>query len=252
MNHFIDGVDFPTTTFNDLVAPAFGLGNVDPGDGTSHGVTAFARRPFSQPLQVGDVFSAEFDSPAAYVDLQPDDSNAGYPFAIIRFLVDGEKTLEIEAGSSSEFGDFPWRLDDANGNNADYGAAAGVAPISPTATSDGSSFSLAITGPDTGRLIFDGVPLDVQFISGVPTAVSFILFDNDAEAAPLAGDFDDSETVDGADLAQWKDDFAMNADSDADGDGDSDGNDFLLWQRNLGGTPAANRGARLLLRQFED
>nr|MBA3481667.1 PEP-CTERM sorting domain-containing protein [Pirellulales bacterium] len=38
-------------------------------------------------------------------------------------------------------------------------------------------------------------------------------------------------------LAQWRGDFGA-AGSDADADGDSDGNDFLIWQRNLGaGTP---------------
>ena len=31
LNHFIDGVDFPTTVYNDLGAPAFGLGNCNPG-----------------------------------------------------------------------------------------------------------------------------------------------------------------------------------------------------------------------------
>src|SRR5262245_15016848 len=31
LNHFIDGVDFPTTIYNNLGAPAFGLGNCNPG-----------------------------------------------------------------------------------------------------------------------------------------------------------------------------------------------------------------------------
>ncbi|MBA3482528.1 MAG: autotransporter-associated beta strand repeat-containing protein [Pirellulales bacterium] len=57
------------------------------------------------------------------------------------------------------------------------------------------------------------------------------------EAAPIPGDFDGNGFVDGADLAQWRGDFRA-AGSDADADGDSDGNDFLIWQRNLGaGTP---------------
>jgi len=58
--------------------------------------------------------------------------------------------------------------------------------------------------------------------------------------AQFTADFNDDGKVDGADLAKWKGDFAMNANSDADGDGDSDGNDFLIWQRQLGsGVPAA-------------
>ncbi len=55
----------------------------------------------------------------------------------------------------------------------------------------------------------------------------------------VPGDFDTDGDVDGADLNEWRFDYALNADSDADGDGDSDGADFLAWQRNLGaGLPA--------------
>ncbi len=51
---------------------------------------------------------------------------------------------------------------------------------------------------------------------------------------PVAGDFDGNRVVDGADLAKWRSDFGLNPNSDADNDGDSDGNDFLIWQRQLG------------------
>jgi hypothetical protein len=52
------------------------------------------------------------------------------------------------------------------------------------------------------------------------------------ESSP--GDFNGDHTVDGADLAQWQGDFALNGDSDADADNDSDGADFLQWQQQLG------------------
>jgi hypothetical protein len=70
-------------------------------------------------------------------------------------------------------------------------------------------------------------------------ALVFTLFDNlvVTDLPPVGGvpgDFDDSGTVNAADLAQWRDDFGVNGDSDADGDGDSDGADFLVWQKNLG------------------
>jgi hypothetical protein len=59
----------------------------------------------------------------------------------------------------------------------------------------------------------------------------------------IPGDFDGNGTVNGADLTQWRGDFGpANDDSDADADGDSDGNDFLIWQRNVGqgaATPTA-------------
>ena len=56
LTHFIDGVDFPTTSYNDLGAPAFGLGN---SPGGFSGFTTVASRPFTTPMVVGwpDVFS---------------------------------------------------------------------------------------------------------------------------------------------------------------------------------------------------
>jgi len=66
---------------------------------------------------------------------------------------------------------------------------------------------------------------------------------NDIIGAPLPGDFDDNDIVNGADLAQWRGDFGVNAESDADGDDDSDGNDFLIWQRNLGAAAATGAAA---------
>jgi fibronectin-binding autotransporter adhesin len=60
----------------------------------------------------------------------------------------------------------------------------------------------------------------------------------------LPGDFDNSGTVDAADLAVWRTAAGganpwRNATGDTDGDGDSDGNDFLIWQRYLGATNPA-------------
>lgn len=55
--------------------------------------------------------------------------------------------------------------------------------------------------------------------------------------AGLPANFNSTGGVDGADLAQWEGDFGVNADSDADFDLDSDGNDFLLWQKQLGQSP---------------
>lgn len=61
----------------------------------------------------------------------------------------------------------------------------------------------------------------------------------------IAGDFNNDGSVNGDDLAIWKEHFgasvdAAAADGDADGDQDVDGEDFLVWQRNLtGGAVAA-------------
>jgi autotransporter-associated beta strand protein len=52
--------------------------------------------------------------------------------------------------------------------------------------------------------------------------------------ANLAADFDDNGVVDHADLSVWRNTQGVNASGDADGDGDTDGNDFLVWQQQLG------------------
>ena len=52
--------------------------------------------------------------------------------------------------------------------------------------------------------------------------------------AGAAGDFNNSGTVDPADLPIWESSYAVDAGADADNDADSDGNDYLIWQRNLG------------------
>jgi hypothetical protein len=65
-----------------------------------------------------------------------------------------------------------------------------------------------------------------------------------AGGTSIPGDFNGVDGVTGADLAKWQGDFLLNGESDADGDGDSDGNDFLIWQRNLGmGTVVAAASA---------
>jgi hypothetical protein len=156
LNHFIDGVDFPTTTFNNLGAPAFGLGN----ENFAVFDTAVATRPFAEPLAVGDIFSAEFDSPAEYDDY----TMTGFPFAIIGFRdAAGNEAFNIEAGSSVPFGDFNWRYDDLNVTNGDFGVDAGSTSIAPTDTSDGSTFSLEVLSPITGHFTFDGKSLNITF-----------------------------------------------------------------------------------------
>jgi hypothetical protein len=231
LNHFIDGVDFPTTFYNDLGAPAFGLGNIAK---QFFFVTASASRAFASPLAVGDTVSVDIDTPAHYDDYYDDVGGGGFPFVGIFFNDSaGVGTFGVEAGSSDTFGDFPWRFTDATRTNEDFGMAAGGAPIAPTATSDGSTFSLTILSATTGRATLDGVSLDIGFEAGIPASIGFFLFDNNAEFAP-SGDFDDSTVVDTADYNQWKTAFGTGPEGDADGDDDSDGADFLLWQRTFG------------------
>ncbi len=53
----------------------------------------------------------------------------------------------------------------------------------------------------------------------------------------LEADFNQSGTVDSADLAIWQAAYGVNAGGDTNSDGDTDGDDFLLWQRQVGTFP---------------
>jgi hypothetical protein len=57
-----------------------------------------------------------------------------------------------------------------------------------------------------------------------------------------SADFNHSGTVNGTDLATLKSSYGTNGGGDADGDGDTDGNDFLVWQRQVGSVPTAADG----------
>jgi hypothetical protein len=69
----------------------------------------------------------------------------------------------------------------------------------------------------------------------------------DQPAASIPGDFNNSQTVDGADLTLWRQQFGQTTSVTADGDadGDADGNDYLIWQRNVGATPALGAAAAI-------
>jgi autotransporter-associated beta strand protein len=168
LNHFIDGVDFPHSTYNNLGGPAFGLTNFD-----GLFATTTATRPFATPMSVGDTLSVKFDTPATYNT--SGSANDVYPFVIIT-LTDalGQKTFDIEAGKNAAFGEFPWSYDDATGTDVDTG-------IDPDATSDGSALRFQLTGPTTGVLAFDfGGPdqqvIPISLLNGPPSKISFTLY----------------------------------------------------------------------------
>jgi ELWxxDGT repeat protein len=62
--------------------------------------------------------------------------------------------------------------------------------------------------------------------------------------AGASGDANNDGVVGAADLAVWQSGFSKfgSVSSDFDADGDADGNDFLSWQRGLGGAPLASDG----------
>jgi len=78
---------------------------------------------------------------------------------------------------------------------------------------------------------------DLRFHYGLPDGTLIRgMVEYVAGPSDLPGDFNGDQVVNGADLTEWKADFGVDDDSDADDDGDSDGQDFLIWQRNVGDT----------------
>lgn len=96
------------------------------------------------------------------------------------------------------------------------------------------NFNTSITIPFTINYLFDNEGVSDGRVSLAGTLVATRL----NPPASIPGDFTNNGVVDGADLTQWRGSFGVNGNSNADGDSDSDGNDFLIWQRNVGRTSA--------------
>ncbi|MCO6044729.1 hypothetical protein NG895_12500 [Aeoliella sp. ICT_H6.2] len=251
LNHFIDGLDFGPSAFNDLGSPAFGLTN---GQATGY-LTASATRSFANPMLVGDTFSFDFDSPAK-LDAR---DNTQYPFVIFTLRdAEGAATLTAQAGASPQGALYSWEILDANGK-----ATTG---ISPTDTSDGASFAFALTSSGVGSVVLDGQAFGVDLKAGVPASVQFTLTGNtsgDGIVSPTGerelfftnlaiesstsappGDFNGDGLVDIADYTTWRNNLGGPDDALAAGSADSgsevvDIGDYELWTNNFGGVAAA-------------
>jgi len=122
-----------------------------------------------------------------------------------------------------------WLEAESNANRLTEVQSSGVTTLVPDATLNlGALFTTSSAQDLTFEFLLEDAIAPMQ---GVVQFASI-------SAPSIPGDFDANGTVNGADLAQWRGDFGVNDDSDADGDGDSDGQDFLVWQRNVG-APAA-------------
>lgn len=100
----------------------------------------------------------------------------------------------------------------------------------------GNTFNIITANTVTGEFDFfdvSGMPAGLTFhLEYLSNAVQLQVVNKPSFTA----DFDDDGDVDVTDLAIWKGAFDLNQLGDADGDNDSDGNDFLLWQQQLGST----------------
>jgi hypothetical protein len=236
LNHFIDGVDFAHSSFNDLGAPAFALTNANLAFG---GSTARATRVLDAPLNVGDAVSLDFDNP----ELKPFDPFAASGFVVRLNSGGGPKS---QPGVTEKFGFFTtfgfnsgnWSLTDAAGLN-DTG-------LSSDETTEGATFRFTLTAPENYSLeilpLASGAPLVTHTgslaspASGSIDSLEILMFENGSgnglpgPAAQRTGErefyFDN--------LRVESDAGAQNGDYDQ--DGDADGADFLLWERTLGST----------------
>jgi hypothetical protein len=254
LNHFIDGVDFPHSAFNNLGATAFGLTNANLAHG---GSTARATRVFASPLPVGSSVSINFDNPLL---------QAFAPFASAGFGIrlnsgDGPVT---QSGSerlgfftTSGFNDDNWSTTDAAGFT-NLG-------LSPGQTTSGAMYVFTLTGVETYELqilpLAGGPPLasrtgtlknagsglidSIEIVmfengsgSGVPGAGSVatgereFFFNNLAVTnATETGDFDSNGVVDGEDFLIWQRQFGTSGpDADGNSDGFVDGMDLGIWK----------------------
>ncbi len=102
-----------------------------------------------------------------------------------------------------------------------------------------------------GDLNVDGDDLDMLFASfgidnggdvdgdGDTDGADFLLWQQQLYVHSLTADFNIDGVATQGDLSIWENSFSENRGGDADGDGDTDGMDFLAWQREFIGTPAA-------------
>jgi hypothetical protein len=262
LNHFIDGVDFAPSSFNQLGAPSFGLTNDNLQIG---GATARATRTFSAPLSVGDSIQFNFDNPL----MQPLDGNE--PAGIIMRLNSGGGP--VGTGVNERFGMFA----SAGFNNDQWAIAdmAGVTDlgVSTAATAIGATFRFTLDtaetynfellplagGPAlttrTGSLASVGIVDSLEIVlygngsgsNGQPTGMRELFFNDVAlstTAATVAGDYDFDGDADGADFLVWQRTFGSTTILDADGSGNGviDVADLDKWKTAFAANPSMSAG----------
>ena len=237
LNHFIDGVDFSSSTFNDLGSPAFALTNANR---PFFGYTSRATRTFA-PLEPGDVLSLQFDNPL----LQPLD-----PFAPSGFLIrlntgqgpiienapDPDVEERFGIFTTSNFNNGRWYTTDIN-QFTDTGvtelATSSGGAVFHFALLSAESFTVEFRRLSDGQVLFSRTAeLNNPGSGGIDT-IEIALFGN-GSGSGIAGDettgereffFNNLVISDGQNSLT----------ADFNNDGAVDGNDFLMWQ--LGESP---------------
>ncbi len=244
LTHFIDGVDFPTTQYNHIGTPAFGLGNA--GIPYDYDYTA-ARRPFAQPMAVGDVFSVAINTPVF------DDSYAEGEFpAVYIELWDSTNAKTVgfwTAAQPTDGFDYGWTYTDKN-----HAAVPFPGIDSSLFANNGATMTFKLTSATTGHVTVGNVGLDVDLIGGAPTSVFFEMGENNSvadgsgnptgdnafyfnnlkiERTALAGDYNNDGKVDAADYVLWRNDPASYGGAP---------NGYTTWRANFGSTSGSGSG----------
>jgi hypothetical protein len=231
LNHFIDGIDFPSSSYNNLGSPAFGLTNSNRPffDYTARAVRSFA------PLTVGRTLSINFDSPIVQ-PLDPDDSagflfrlNSGGGPVITGAPLPGVKE-HFGISITSGFNGNRWTVNDSVGFT-DTGVA-------NAATTSGAKFEFSLTGVNSYSMnlsrLSDGQVLfsrsGVLKNSGAIDTLEITLFGNGSGG----GLVNNSPTGEREFFFNDLQITASGLPGDFDNDGDVDGRDFLIWQHNPG------------------
>lgn len=259
LNHFIDGVDFAGSAFNDLGTPAFALTNANVAFG---GATSVAARAFVAPLAVGATISFKFDNPALAPLQGLDDAGV-----VIRLNSGGGPLGQtgvkerFAVFAASNFLNGQWATADSAGDQP-LGASA-------TETAHGAEFRFTLTGAESYRFelwpLSGGTPLATKSGSlsrpgtGAIDAVEIVMYGNGSgdglagggsqptgerefyfnnlaiTTAAVGGDYDGSGVVDGADFLHWQRSFGSTVDLAADGDGNGvvAGADLQIWKNAL-------------------
>jgi hypothetical protein len=273
LNHFIDGVDFAHSSFNDLGSPAFGLTNSN----IAHfGFTSRATRVFSQPLAVSGSFSIEFDNPLL-APLKNNDET-GY---IIRFNSGAGAKLPSNPNVHERLGFFAFDgFNSGHWNRAD-GAGSIDTGLATSATTSGAMLRLTLQTAETYLLqilpVSGGSPLysvsgnlastglgsidTIEVVmfgngsgngltgtAGQPTGQREFFFDSlmlDNPQTFLTGDYNRDGKVDTADYVIWRDTFnqsiANGSAADANWDGLITQADYDLWRGNFGASSATGQ-----------
>lgn len=271
LNHFIDGVDFPASAFNDLGEPAFGLTNANQ---PFFGYTARATRTFN-PLQPGQTLSLDFDNPL----LQPLTAfdSSGFLFRLNTGggpVIDNAPIEGVEERfglfTTSGFNGGRWYTTDIE-DEMEVFTDTGVSDL---ATSTGAKLRFTLVDPETyvaefvrlsdGAVLFSRTAALNNTGSGEIDTLEITLFSNGSGDGPgsespsgarefffnnleisaalsgLGGDYNNDGFVDAADYSVWRDNLAAPAGTlpnDIDG-GVISSLQYETWRSNYGATSA--------------